>query len=226
MKSGQSGQTDLKQKTLWRQINNTPDLDSPQYQRKRDLYLEAEHILLKKKYMEIIHLEHELGLNSSFNDLESYSQQLKSLKANKRGNLWLYLTINPKKGSSFFDFKPLLERFVKRKIIEQFFYCYEQRGQTENELGEGFHCHLLLKRSLRVPPNKFVRNAKNTFKKITNVNNPQIFHYRWCPQEYLIDKIAYISGHKNDEEKDLKCKMDTVWRLLHSLQPYYGEPPL
>ncbi len=246
MKSGQRGQT----QSLYTQISTLPteyysrfghpespkksqeeeDLDDEknyqaQRRRKQDLYRDAEATLLKKKYQEILNLEFKCGLNAKYNELDEYHLKLKNLYSNKKGNLWLYLTINPKKDQSFFDFKPLVEKFVQRKMIIQFFYCYEQRGQTEEELGVGFHCHLLLRRSQTIKPNKFVRNAKNTFKNITNVNNPQIFHFRWCPQEYYLDKVAYISGLKNDEEKDLKCKMDTVWRLLHSLSPYYGEPP-
>jgi len=222
---GQTGQiADLRENSLWRQIILEDCRDSRK-RRKQDLYIEAEHTLLKKKYTQIISIEHSLGISSTYNQLEDYYQKLKLAKSQRKGNLWLYLTINPKKDISFFDFKPAILRFVKRKMFSQFFYSYEQRSSTQENLGQGFHIHLLLKRNIKVPPNKVIRNSKNSFKKFTNVNNSQIFFYRWCPQEYLNDKVAYIKGNKTGEGKEIKHEMDIEWRQIMGLKEFYGEPP-
>ncbi len=228
-KKGQTGQIeDLRENSLWKQLVDPlhgNDPGSTSWVRNKVLYEECDRTILKKLYTQIIKIEYSLGLNSRYTLLEDYYQTLKVMKSKRKGNLWLYLTINPRRDVSYFDFGPAVFRFVKRKMFTQFFFSFEQRSSTEQNMGEGFHIHLLLKRNIKVPPNKVIRNSKNSFKGFTNVNNSQIFFYRWCPQEYLIDKVAYIKGNKTGEGKDLKHEIDIEWRKIMKLDPFYGEPP-
>ena len=56
---------------------------------------------------------------------------------------------------------------------------------------------------------------------MTNVNDFQIFNYHWCPQEYIEDKIEYMTGSKTGCEKDKKQLIDVIFRQKYNLNNYY-----
>ena len=191
-----------------------------------DLLKDANAKLLKGKMSKILDIEHKLGLSSRYNQLDLYHSKLLELSAVKNNNLWLYLTVCPRETIDFKSFKTTIERFVKRKMFNSYFYCFEQRGQTIASSGKGVHSHLLLKRDLKYKPSKIILNSKNSFKKITQVSNPKIFFYRWCPIAYLTDKVNYILGQKTGDGKAQKCKIDKHFRKQNDLKLFYGTPPI
>jgi len=149
-------------------------------------------------------------------------QTIRENKAEKHNNLFLWLTVNPKADVELEDFKDVIDKFAKRTMFSDYLYVYEQRGKEETSIGDGFHAHLLLKRNMDYKPSKVIFNSKNTFKRITNVDNFDIFNYRWVSDEFKKDKVQYIIGIKTGEEKDLKQEMDVYFRKYNELEDYYG----
>lgn len=177
---------------------------------------------LKQKIKTNLNIQFELDLVSPYCTLlRQQREELRERQASKMGTLWLWLTISPKKDIDFELFKNKIEIFANRKMFDDYLYVYEQRGKTEETAGEGFHAHLLLKRNMKYKQNKIISNSKNTFKKITDVENHDIFNFHWCPEEYLNDKREYILGTKTGCEKDTKQLIDVIFREKKNLNIYY-----
>lgn len=177
---------------------------------------------LKQKIKGNLNIQFELDLISPYcTQIRKQRDELREKQAARLGTLWLWLTISPKKEIKLKEFLEKVEKFAERKMFEDYLYVIEQRGQSEEELGKGFHAHLLLKRSMKYKQNKIISNSKNTFKKMTNVDNHDIFNYHWCPEEYLKDKKEYILGTKTGCEKDKKQFFDVLFREKNNLNIYY-----
>ena len=67
-------------------------------------------------------------------------------------------------------------------------------------------------------------NTKNTFKGITNVDNPQILNIQHIGHDFAKDKDEYITGVKTAEGKDKKQEIDTLFRKKNNLESVYGDP--
>lgn len=187
---------------------------------------------LKQKIKTNLNIQYELDLISPYcTFLREQREELRQRQASKMGTLWLWLTISPKNDIDFETFRDKISTFAQRKMFDDHIYVFEQRGKTVETAGEGFHAHLLLKRNMKYKQNKIISNSKNTFKKITNVENHDIFNFHWCPEEYLNDKMEYILGTKTGKEKDIKQEIDIVFRQKKNLKEYYkrclqsSEPP-
>lgn len=182
----------------------------------------AEAEALKRKIQVNWNLKFELGLLNPFcSDLLDERNSLREEQAKRLGTLWLWITVSPNPSVKFLDFKKKIDQTANRKMFSNFYYTFEQRASTIQELGKGFHSHMLLKRDMKYKQNKVIKNLKNSFKNITNTDNHQIFNFHWCPEEYLTDKIEYMSGTKTGKDKDKKQLMDIVFRQKNNLKEYY-----
>ncbi|AXQ65528.1 MAG: putative replication initiation protein [Circular genetic element sp.] len=177
---------------------------------------------LKQKIKTNLNIQYELDLISPYcTSLRLQREDLRQRQASKMGTLWLWLTISPKNDIDFETFRDKISTFAQRKMFDDHIYVFEQRGKTVETAGDGFHAHLLLKRNMKYKQNKIISNSKNTFKKITNVENHDIFNFHWCPEEYLNDKQEYILGTKTGNEKDIKQEIDKIFRQNKNLKEYY-----
>jgi len=184
------------------------------------------------KMMKIIAMEYALGkIDSQMNAMKDYEKELESdLKeetAKEHNNTHVWVTVSPKPTVKFIDFRKVVEKLVNRKLFSKYCYTYEQRGKTEDELGQGFHVHILGKRNLNYKPNKVVTHIKNTLKNICDVE--KCCRIQIIGEDFAKDKIDYMTGIKtggadNDaEDKQLKQAMDVKWREREELLEYYGE---
>lgn len=176
--------------------------------------------LLINKYYEMLSLQNDLGLLPQLHIVNKGIKLLKELKSSNNNNLWLWLTVNPKPKTCMIKFFHLLNKFANRKQFTDYYYVIEQRGKTMKTLGDGFHSHLLLKRNINYKPSVIIKNSKNTFKNITNINNNEIFFYKWCPSNFLADKINYMTEDKGGE-KTIKQQYDISFRKKYNLLSLY-----
>jgi len=183
-------------------------------------YRRAMDKLITNKYYEMLSLQNDLNLLPQLQLVNKGIKMLKELKQSKKGTLWLWLTVNPKPKTDPLKFFSLLHKFANRKMFTEYYYVIEQRGTTEETIGKGFHSHLLLKRHLNYKPSIVIKNSKNTFKHMTRVDNDEVFFHKWCPQDYLADKLIYMTENKG-EEKSLKQKYDIPFRKKYSLKNLY-----
>ena len=191
-----------------------------------NLVMECKKNVIRRKVEKLIQNNIELSRCSDAVDgiqkhLESTTQSVKELRANKQCNLYAFITISPKSNTTLDEFKKLVEKWVNRSIFTEYLYVFEQRGVSEDEIGKGFHAHALVKRNLNYKPSKIKELTKNSFKNVCNVQNPACLNIKWISSNYVLDKQGYLLGEKSDEGKPEKQDIDKVWRLQKGLQPFY-----
>lgn len=197
------------------------------------MYTEELEQLKRRKIKKILEQEFQkdnLGeLCKSMNDIiKSNTLELKKATAKKNHNQYVFITVNPKPGITFQQFRIAIIKLAKRAIFDSAVYCFEQRGAENNEkaLGDGFHCHMLCVRNLKYKPSKIHLNVKNSCKKLVgNVNNQQILKIQICGADFAVDKLAYIKGEKTGDGKLEKCNWDKVWREQEEIDDIYSEGP-
>lgn len=133
-----------------------------------------------------------------------------------------FITINPHPQASLTDFKLAIEKSVKKSFIKKSLYVIEQRAENMEELGKGFHCHMLIKKD-DYRFSHLRREFASTFKKLCDVSNPGCLNISLCKKEDLKKRQTYMLGTKLDKEKHLKQKFDIEFRKKHLFKDYYGD---
>lgn len=139
-------------------------------------------------------------------------------------NRTYFITIRPDDSKVSFDvFKAQVDKLLSRACFKSLTYSYEQKGVTEETLGEGFHVHIVAEMTQR-SKSEVLRDVTSTFKSwISNgwiapncievcvtKNGAKLI------QDYLID---YKS---DDEHKVLTKDWDTKWRAKLELNDVYS----
>lgn len=133
---------------------------------------------------------------------------------------YYFITVNPKPDIKLDVFLKHINNFIKRKPVINYYYTIEQRGESEAECGKGFHSHILVYWDQKM--SKKVRQyAGESFKRVIGANNNHIININKIPKEYLQDKLDYMNGLKWDPEKDLKLKIDILFREKNNLLLLY-----
>lgn len=150
-------------------------------------------------------------------------EKKKNLLAKEHNNGYVFITINPKPQVSLEEFDRQVRKAIGRNMFDGVCAVYEQRGTNEEEIGKGFHAHILAKRNLDYKPSKVANNLKNTFKSVCDVNNPALLNIQHIGEDFAQDKQDYILGIKTGEGKSIKQELDVVWRLKNDIKEYLGE---
>ncbi len=200
----------------------------PEWLKLGDPYDKAYDNFLKKKLESIIKMEYDADLlGAKMKNIKEYEQsvkvKLKEKTAKEHNNAFVFITINPNEATTLTQLQEKVEKFVNRNMFSAYRYVYEQRGSTEKDMGQGFHAHILLKRNLDYKPSKIALNTKNTFKGITNVDNPNILNIQHIGHDFAQDKDEYMTGVKTGEGKDKKQEIDKLFRKKNNLESVYGE---
>ncbi len=130
---------------------------------------------------------------------------------------WLWVTVNPIPTITIDQFKLIVEKFIKKKQIFHYYYTFEQRSPTEENMGLGLHVHLLFNYTNKTQSIKDMVNGH--FKQC--VQHPMHIHIRRCPTAFMNDKITYMLGEKTGEGKLQKVEIDKLWKIKHSIQFNY-----
>lgn len=133
---------------------------------------------------------------------------------------FLLITVNVRPNTLLDDLKKKVEKFVKKKTIQSFAYVYEVRKDDFT----GLHAHILVQYDDK--PYNFKRGAKNTFKTICDVNNPNILNFRFVQLDKLLSKYNYLKGEKQSKKLP-GVKHSEQYRTKNNLLPIYESiPPL
>jgi len=182
----------------------------------------------KRKLQNILTLEYEAcKLGEKWETIREHEyklrEQLRVNTAKKHGNLYCFITINPDvKKINLETFRKKVDKLVNRNIFKAVKFVYEQRGQTPEDRGKGFHCHIIARRNLDYKPNKVSSLIKNSCKGLCNVDNEALLNIRWLHMDYVDDKIDYIEGTKTDEGKDVKQEQDVIFRKEQNIDKVYN----
>lgn len=190
------------------------------------LYNECKKEFTKRQILSCMKKEQKLRLIKELAPLAEYSdsldEQIRQIINPKRV---MFITINPDPKVSLDTFTKVVHKYADRKMFSRVLYCFEQRGTTaKNDIGKGFHCHLLIQRAEGYPPNKIKKNTLSTFKLL--IGSEQSLDYGKGRQN-VANRQGYIIGAKKDKkdssDKADKQLADVVWRKKHKIDPYYGE---
>lgn len=133
----------------------------------------------------------------------------------------LFITVNPPPTLLLDIFINTINKTLSKNWIEGYIYVIEQRGENEEELGKGFHTHILIKLTHHKKQSEINREIKNTWKKILDIDNYHILNIKFIDNDEQKRKQGYILGEKAEEIKHLKQKMDIVYRQNNNLKQFY-----
>lgn len=128
----------------------------------------------------------------------------------------IFITIRPNPDVSWDTFRAICDKYVSRKMFISGTYSFEQKGESEDTLGKGFHIHLVVKSKDNLA--QVLKNTINTFKHVAAANCVKVLdtsNGQKLIQDYLID---YKS---KDEHKEATQAWDALWRINEGLQPLY-----
>jgi len=145
-------------------------------------------------------------------------RQLHTLKIELKKE-WYFLTVNPRPDITLTEFMKTIEKALKKRWINYYIMVIEQRGESEAELGKGFHTHIIFNKGIKHC--KVIIEMSNTFKKMCDTSNYHLFNLKSIGEEEKKRKVEYILGEKADVEKHLKQQMDIIFRERNKLKSYY-----
>ena len=175
--------------------------------------------LMKKKSKQL--LEMKLN-NNELTNSQPFLQKLHNEIKNRKEKLkpFYFITISPKEDIDYEDFFDAIESTCNWIFMEEGMYAYEQRGIDEIK---GIHCHIILMK-YNVKPKTLIKRLTDKFKKFCEPKNgsyENVINVKQKKAEFLQDKIDYITGKKNDEDKPEKIWRDKIMREKYNLKEYY-----
>jgi len=133
---------------------------------------------------------------------------------------YVFMTINPKPGITFSVLKKLIEKFVSKTFITQYYYVYEIRKAPDS----GLHCHVLFHYTCR--PADMKKSSQTLFNHVGDVKNPCCLNIKYIVEELIPQKISYMGGTKT-VKKMAGVKATIEWREKNNILSYYeSNPPL
>lgn len=159
-------------------------------------------------------------------DVESFLPLFKEIKEelkNKKENgNYMFINVNPASNISLFSFLKIIDKFIKRKYILDYLYVLEQRGESLEELGKGFHLHMIIKKKESKSFNTLTKDAGMVFNPMCDTSNYHFFNTQYIKECDMEKRRNYIIGRKADPKKHLKQDMDIIWRKENNIKSYYG----
>jgi len=138
---------------------------------------------------------------------------------------YLFITVSPRPPFNIESQKKFINICLKvfnKPWIKQYCAVFEQRGETDENSGYGFHMHMLLnKGDYRI--SHLRREFVSSFNRICDTSNLSCFNISYCKEEDIGKRQNYMIGRKADESKWLKQDMDKIWRRRYGISEYYGE---
>jgi len=198
----------------------------------RQVYIDNEVVNLDRKYRRMALKEVLMNKYKSYytslidkGDSCELLPLLKEIQENQNEKFksqFLFITINPKPTVNLIDFLKVCEKCCIKSWINKYCYVIEQRGETLEELGKGFHMHMLIdKGDYRFSHAR--REFVSTFNKYCDTSNIGCFNFASVKEEDLRKRQTYITGKKADETKHKKQEMDIPFRERYGIRSYYGE---
>ena len=195
---------------------------------------------LKQKWKQFYHLKwrqdpNNIDMNYDIKDYKELDLRIKSLskKTNKKYKNY-FITITTPPETDKLKFINGCKKLFQNAVIHRGYMVIEQRGETEETVGDGLHCHMLIFREDKYAHSRFTNrllgqliklNINSKYKnvkqllKLANLNSAP-FSFQNIKDETVEKKLSYIQGNKNDE-KLLKVQFDKVFRKKFDLQEIY-----
>lgn len=148
-----------------------------------------------------------------------FCDYLRTMIKDQTSKFIYFVTINPKEEE--------LEEFVDRvhvvvktsSYIQNCAYCFEQRGKTIDDMGKGYHCHMVFDYRNGNNPSQIRTNLFQRFKKFCA--SKYHIDVRKYTADFRADKLKYMAGDKWDTDKSYAVELNKVWRQKEELDDIY-----
>lgn len=149
-------------------------------------------------------------------------ETVEAIEAIKSKTKYIFLTINPNtERLTLKDFIIGMNKMMLKPWIQNALYVYEQRGETLEDMGKGYHFHAIIEKPHKKSYNHMVRELSSSGNRYCDTSNFHFFNIKNISQEEKERKVEYITGRKADVAKHLKQDMDIIWRLKVNLLSHY-----
>lgn len=201
-----------KARTEAEKIGRNLQLTEEEIEEQKQIAYDTEIAIAKSDFKEILQIANELH------------NIYKELKNNEDHN-WLFITIrpDPKLNITFNEFYDKVYKYIHRKFFLQYTLTFEQKGTSDNTLGEGFHIHIVADTKWRSTKDS-LRDTLSTFNKICSGPGVEIKPTR-NPKD-IVEK--YLTNYESDDNHKISTKeWDIKWRKSLGLEDLYTneKPP-
>lgn len=180
----------------------------------RNEYNKAYNMLIEKEFKQF---DEYLKISS-----ELHTRYINLIKPPQNQNY--FITIRPDDNKcNFIDFKEKCLNFVNRKCFINYTLTFEQKGTCIDDLGKGFHCHIVAKMKQR-SKGEIIRDTLSSWNDW--INNKYITEN--CIEiiptknpEALVNN--YLIEYKSEDNHKIKTKdWDDIWRSNMSIEKIYS----
>jgi len=140
----------------------------------------------------------------------------------KNKTKYIFLTINPNPNITLMEFIRCMEKLMSKQWMTRYLYVFEQRGETEADVGKGFHFHAIIEKPTNKSYQHMMRELASSANKMCDTSNFHFYNVKNISEEEKNRKVEYITGRKADIAKHLKQDMDIIFRTKNNLLSYYN----
>lgn len=138
---------------------------------------------------------------------------------------WYFITIRPDtKAININAFMDKVMTFVNRKCFIAYEASFEQKGTTDDTLGDGFHVHMIANMSQR-SKGEVLRDTISSFKDCTSANCIQVDILKSIDDLKRVREY-YTEYESDDGHKILTQESDKLWRERLGIAPIYSKGAL
>lgn len=146
-----------------------------------------------------------------------YNKNMDVIKENKP---WYFVTVSPRDDIELEDFRKKIDSITKWKILIKGYYVFEQRGDSEHTMGNGFHVHLLIEK-YNIEYKRLIKRLEDTFKNYCGKPYKNTINVVRKKTEHAMETLdEYMMGDKQ-EDKETKCDFDKLWRKENKIKDIY-----
>lgn len=155
---------------------------------------------------------------NEFEKILDIAKRLHNVYMDTLKDKWYFITIRPDETKCDFQtFYKTVKKFLQRKCFNEFTLSFEQKGITDDELGKGFHCHIVASTTHR-SKGECLRDSKSSFRGIAAENCIDVKPTH--NPTHIID--GYLTNYESDDNHKIVTKdADYKWRLKYSLKSLY-----
>jgi len=168
--------------------------------------------------IELCKMYNELWLKDAYQRY-SYIEREETIKKKCK---YIFLTINPAPLITLKEFIRCMEKLMSKTWIQKYLYVFEQRGETEEEVGKGFHFHAIIEKPSNKSYTHIIRELSMGANKVCDTSNHHFYNLKNIDENEMERKIKYITDIKADPAKHLKQQMDVIFRKNEKLLSYYN----
>lgn len=163
--------------------------------------------------------------------LHNQSLKLDEEAGDRLITMFYFITLNFSDEASIEDIKAAMQKIEKRIPYKRLVYGYDQRGgDGKHDFGQGIHVHAVIPRLTKDhKPCKIEKDLYSSCKRL--MGGKQYVQVQSFPvsdfdgkkyHHYYEDKIRYIKGDKDKEEKHAVAETTKEWRKQNGLATIYN----